>query len=52
MLDLSCKMLALYFMHYNFARIHQSFRVIPELDETVGGHIARLVNHKASWKIP
>jgi hypothetical protein len=41
--------LALYFMHYNFARIHKTLRVTPAMEASVADHvwsfeeIARLV---------
>ena len=30
---------ALYFMHYNFARIHQTLRVTPAMEAGVTGHV-------------
>jgi hypothetical protein len=32
-------MLALHYMYYNFARIHQSFRVIPAMEAGVADHV-------------
>jgi len=31
--------LALYFMYYNFARIHQTLRVTPAMEAGVSGHV-------------
>jgi hypothetical protein len=31
--------LSLYFMHYNFARIHQSLRVTPAMEAGVSDHV-------------
>jgi len=31
--------LALYFMHYNFARVHQSLRVTPAMEAGVSSHV-------------
>jgi hypothetical protein len=31
--------LALYFMHYNFARIHKSLRVTPTMEAGVAAHV-------------
>jgi hypothetical protein len=31
--------LALYFMHYNFCRVHQSLRVTPAMEAGITGHI-------------
>jgi hypothetical protein len=31
--------LALYFMHYNFCRIHQSLRVTPAMEAGISDHI-------------
>jgi len=34
-----CHMLALYFMFYNFARIHQTLRVTPAMEAGVSEHV-------------
>jgi hypothetical protein len=31
--------LALYFMHYNFARSHKTLRVTPAMEAGVAGHV-------------
>jgi len=31
--------LALYFMHYNFCRIHQSLRVTPAMEAGIADHV-------------
>jgi len=31
--------IALYFMHYNFARIHQTLRVTPAMEAGVSAHV-------------
>ena len=31
--------MALHFMHYNFARIHQSLRVTPAMEAGVSDHV-------------
>ena len=33
---------ALHFMHYNFARIHQTLRVTPAMEAGISDHIWRL----------
>jgi hypothetical protein len=35
-------MLALFFMYYNFCRIHQSLRVTPAMEAGICGHVWRL----------
>jgi hypothetical protein len=32
-------MVALYFMHYNFCRIHQSLRVTPAMEAGISDHV-------------
>ena len=32
-------MLAVYFMYYNFARIHQSIRVTPAMEAGIADHV-------------
>ena len=34
-----CHAVALYFMHYNFARVHQTLRVTPAMEAGVADHI-------------
>ncbi len=34
--------LALYFMHYNFARIHKTLRVTPAMEAGVADHVWEL----------
>jgi hypothetical protein len=31
--------MALYFMHYNFVRIHQTLRVTPAMEAGIAGHV-------------
>lgn len=38
-LDNHAAAVALHFMHYNFARIHQSLRVIPAMAARVSDHV-------------
>lgn len=37
-----CHAVALYFMHYNFARIHQTLRVTPAMEAGISNHVWRL----------
>jgi hypothetical protein len=32
-------MVALYFMYYNFARVHQTFRVTPAMEAGIADHV-------------
>ena len=32
-------MLALYFMYYNFARVHQTLRVTPAMEARIADHV-------------
>jgi len=32
-------MLALYFMHYNFGRVHQTLRVTPPMEAGIADHV-------------
>ncbi len=34
-----CHVLALYFMFYNFARVHQTLRVTPAMEAGISDHI-------------
>jgi hypothetical protein len=38
-LENHCAAIALYFMHYNFARIHQTLRVTPAMAAGVADHV-------------
>jgi hypothetical protein len=38
-LNLPADLAALYFMHYNFARIHKSLRVTPAMEAGVAYHV-------------
>jgi hypothetical protein len=33
------EVMALYFMHYNFVRIHQTLRVTPAMEAGIAGHV-------------
>jgi hypothetical protein len=33
------QMIAIYFMHYNFRRIHQSLRVTPAMEAGIADHV-------------
>jgi len=35
-------MVAIYFMHYNFCRIHQSLRVTPAMEAGIADHVWNL----------
>ena len=34
-----CPMVALYFMYYNFARVHQTLRVTPAMEAGIADHV-------------
>jgi IS1 family transposase len=38
-LENHCHAVALYFQHYNFARIHQTLRVTPAMEAGIAGHV-------------
>ncbi len=37
-------MVALYFMYYNFERVHQTLRVTPAMEAGLGSHVRSIEN--------
>lgn len=37
-----CAAIALYFMHYKYARVHQSLRITPAMATSVSDHVWKL----------
>ena len=40
---------ALYFMYYNFARVHQTIRVTPAMEAGIANHVWSIEESLACW---